>query len=62
MYHEITQSFINAICNNEKFATATVYDRNNELFATYSKNTAIEVAREINGIAVDDETGEILQG
>lgn len=39
--------------------TATVY-RNGEKFATYSREVAEEVAQEIRGCVMDDETGEII--
>lgn len=39
--------------------TATVY-LNGAVFATYSRECAKEVAQEIRGCVVDDETGEII--
>ena len=39
--------------------TATVY-QNGEKFATYSIDFAKEVAQEIRGCVMDDDTGEII--
>lgn len=39
--------------------TATVY-KNGAKFATYSREVAEEVAQEIRGCVMDDETGEII--
>ena len=39
--------------------TATVY-KNGEKFATYSLEFANQVAKEIRGCVMDDETGEII--
>ena len=54
----INEMFVNSILGKQG-KTATVY-KNGEVFATYSRNIAIECANEIGGDAVDDETGEIL--
>ena len=51
--------FIAAINNKEKVKTATVYV-NSVKFATYSMECAKEVAQEVRGCVVDDETGEIV--
>lgn len=55
----ITEMFA-ATIGGKNTATATVYVNGN-VYATYSKAIAIEVAEEIGGEAVDDDTGEILQ-
>jgi hypothetical protein len=55
----ITEMFV-ATIGGKSTATATVY-MNGSAYATYSKAIAIEVAKEIGGEAVDDDTGEILQ-
>ena len=57
----INQQFINAIGAQAPANTATVYDSTGQMFATYTAPIAIEVAREIKGVAVDDTTGEILE-
>ena len=51
--------FFAAIDSTAKPKTATVYLNSTE-YATYSRECAIEVAQEIRGCVVDDETGEII--
>ncbi len=58
--NEITKMFIDSIGKcGKKRKTATVYLGGKE-FATYSVEIAKQVAEEIGGCVVDDETGEIL--
>lgn len=50
--------FLGALSQKSK-ETCTVY-KSGEIFAQYSHNVAIDVAKEINGVVVSDETGEVL--
>lgn len=54
-----TNYFLNCCFGTSTEPTATVY-LNGENYATYSKSIAYEVAKELHGEVVDDETGEII--
>ncbi len=51
--------WLNSCFSTRKVKTATVYKNGNE-FAKYSYDVAFEVAKDIHGEVVDDETGEII--
>jgi hypothetical protein len=56
---DFTNFFVEAMFSDKKVNTATVYINGQE-FATYSVNTAKMVAKDLEGIAVDDQTGEVI--
>jgi len=56
----ITKLFLAALTTKKpKTKTATVYF-NGKPYAQYSLEIALEVAKEIGGLVIDDETGEVL--
>lgn len=58
--NEITKMFLETLTKKKpKTKTATVYF-DGKPYAQYSLDVAFEVAKEIGGLVIDDETGEIL--